>query len=174
MLTVVIAIALQIPHFGLMAVSAHPDFSGTWKIDRKLSTYELLRDLEDLVFVISQSDESINVKRIIKEKKHKERIKELTYYADGRGEKVSFLFSNEKWNSKTIWVEGSLVSKFTVTEYESTSSDFYYYDYTETWSLSKDSKLLTIKTDIAVRNVPNFLRNRITSSSYAKVFQRME
>ena len=53
MLTVVIAIALQIPHFGLMAVSAHPDFSGTWKIDRKLSTYELLRDLEDLVFIQS-------------------------------------------------------------------------------------------------------------------------
>lgn len=87
-LTALIAISLQVFQVNQSMIATVPDFSGTWRIDRKLSTYEHLQDLDDLTFVISQNESTINVKRIIKEKKHKERVSELTYYADGRGEKV--------------------------------------------------------------------------------------
>ena len=156
------------------AIEAAPDFSGTWRIDRNLTTYEHLRDLEDLTFVVTQTESVVVVKRIIVEKKHKPRISELTYYPDGRGEKVSRLFNNQKFKSKTNWVNQTMVTKFTVSEYERLTSDFYYFDFQETWSLSSDKKVLTISTEVAARNVPNFLRDVITSKSYRKVFRRID
>jgi len=102
-----------------------PDFTGVWKIDRDHSTAKVLRDLEDLTFVISQNSPELHVKRIIKEKKHKERVRELTYFTDGRGEKISFLFGSEKWDSKTKWIDNTLVSRFTITGYIDTNMDFY-------------------------------------------------
>jgi len=171
-LSILIAISLNLFQTNHVVVTNSSDFSGNWKVDRKFSTYKHLQDLDDLTLVIAQNDNTVKVRRIIEEKKRKERVGEFTYYPDGRGEKVSLLFTNEEWNSKTNWVNGSLVSKFTVTQYESLTSDFYYFDYTETWSLSKDTNTLTISTDVVVRNVPNFLRNRIRSESYRKVFHR--
>lgn len=153
-------------------VDAPPDFTGTWKIDRDQSTAKALKDLEDLTFVISQNSPELHVKRIIKEKKHQERVRELTYFTDGRGEKISFLFGGEKWDSKTKWVDKTLVSRFTVTGYIDTNMDFYYNDYKETWALSRDGNTLTITTEIAVRNVPNFYRNIFTAETYRKVFHK--
>jgi len=167
-------ICILIPQPTQIAVTQVPDFSGTWKINRNTSTYSGLKDLEDLTFVITQHPPVLDVKRIIREKKHRERISELTYYTDGRGEKVSFLFSDQKWNSKTICVNSEIVSTFTVPQYESLTSDFTYYDYNEVWSLSRDGKLMTITTNIRVRNVPDSLRSRIRNQTYQKVFRRTE
>ena len=170
-LTALLAISLQLLQPTQSPIAAVPDFSGTWKIDKSQTTWEHLRDLDDLTFEISQDQSAVIVKRIITEKKHKPRVSELTYYPDGRGEKVSRLLSNLKFKSKTIWVNQTMVTKFTVSEYESTSRDFYYFDFQETWSLSNDKKVLTISTEVAARNVPRFLRNTITSNSYRKVFR---
>jgi len=167
-------ICILIPQPTQIAVAQVPDFSGTWKIDRNTSTYSGLKDLEDPTFVISQHPAVLEVKRVIREKKHRQRISELTYYTDGRGEKVSFLFSDQKWNSKTIWVNGEMVSTFTVPQYESLTSSFTYYDYKEVWSQSRDGKLMTITTNIRVRNVPDWLRRRIRDQTYKKVFRRTE
>lgn len=71
------------------APTSVPDFSGTWKLDHNLSTAKW-KDF-DLILVISQNPPVLNVKRIIK-KKHKESISDETYYTDGRGERISFLF----------------------------------------------------------------------------------
>jgi hypothetical protein len=163
----------------LLAISLHlfqpsqppPDFSGTWKIDKSQTTWEALRDLHDLTFEVSQNQTAIHVKRIITGKKHKPRTSELTYYPDGRGEKVSLLLVSQKWKSKTIWMNDALVTRFTVSEYERMTSDYYYFDYQETWSLSSDGKVLTISTEITPRNVPAFLREVVTSRSYRKVFR---
>jgi hypothetical protein len=151
-----------------------PDFTGTWEIDRDHSTAQALKDFDDLIFVILQNPPEFHVKRIIKEKKHRERISELTLFSDGRGEKISFLFGGEKWNSKTNWVGDTLVSRFTVAGYISASSDFYYRDYQETWLLSQDRTTLTITTEITVRNVPNSYRNIFRSETYNKVFHKIQ
>jgi hypothetical protein len=172
-LTALLAISVLTVQATQPAISVAPDFSGTWKIDRELTNWEHLRNLEDLTLEISQNPSQLLVKRIIVEQKHKPRTSELTYHPDGRGEKVSRLFSDRKFKSKTIWVNQTMVTKFTVSEYEGTTRDFYYFDFQETWSLSDDKKVLTISTEVAVRNVPRFLRNVITSSSYRKVFRKI-
>lgn len=172
-LTALLAISVLAVQATQPAISVAPDFSGTWKIDRELTTWKYLRDLDDLTFEISQNPSQLIVKRIIVRKKHKPRISELTYHPDGRGEKVSRLFNNRKFESKTIWVNQTMVTKFTVSEYDGLTRDFYYFDFQETWSLSDDKKVLTISTEVAVRNVPHFLRNMITSSSYRKVFRKI-
>jgi hypothetical protein len=149
-----ITTSLLVAAFGLAAKvdgDALPDFTGTWKVDRNLSSPRVVRDLEDLTLVVSQISLQLHVKRVIKEKKHKERVSEVTYYTDGRGEVISFLFGNEKVKSKTNWVDGTLVSRYRVSGF--INSDVYYRDYTETWTLSDDGKTLTINTEIKVGNV---------------------
>jgi hypothetical protein len=134
----------------------------------------LVGELDGLTLIISQNEPVLNVKRILKEKKHKERTSELTYYTDGRGEKTRLLLGGEKIDSKTLWIDGRLVSTFTVTEYISASSEFYLRDYTESWELSEDGKVLTITTEIAVRNVPHFYRNIFTPETYRRVFRKAQ
>jgi hypothetical protein len=149
-----------------------PDFSGTWKMDLDLSSPKAISDLDDLTLVISHNPLELHIKRIIKEKKHKERVSELTYLTNGRGERVSLLFGGEKWDSKTNWVNDTIVCKFTVTEYISASSDFYYVDYKETWALSQHGNTLTITTEKTVRNVQDFYRNTYKDETYRRVFHR--
>jgi hypothetical protein len=154
------------------AVPIAPDFTGTWKIDRDLSTPKAISDFDDLTLVVSQNNAELKVKRIIEDKKHKERVSEQAYFTDGRGEKVSLLFGTEKWNSKTNWVNDTIVCKFTVTEYISASSDFYFADYKETWALLQHGNTLMITTEKTVRNVPDFYRRNFTDETYRKVFHR--
>lgn len=149
-----------------------PDFTGTWKIDRDLSSAKTLVDLDDLTFVVSQSADELHVKRIIRDKKHKQHVNELSYFPDGRGEKVSLLLGSDKWNAKTNLINDTLVTKFTVTEYISTSSEFFYADYKETWALAQHGNTLIITTEKIVRGVPDFYRNSYKDEAYRKVFHR--
>jgi len=160
-----------------------PDFTGTWKIDRSLSTSRALRDVDDLIFVISQNLPELRVKRVIKDKKHKERTSELIYYTDGRGEKISLLFGEgEKWKSKTTLVGNTIVCNFTVIVWRTKTYDFnydlYYHDYKETWALSQDGNTLTITTEVTVRNnIPILVeppyRKPILVEPFRKVFHKI-
>ena len=77
-----------------------PDFSGTWKLDRKLSSnHKSLGRLSELTLVILQDNFTLKVVRIVKVKK-KERVQELTYHADGRGEKNPDMLSSAKITSQ--------------------------------------------------------------------------
>jgi len=168
-----LAIFVMLPGFSSTDIPvAVPDFTGTWKIDRELSSPRAMSDLDDLTLVVSQSLPELHVKRIIDEKKHKQRVSEQTYFTDGRGEKVSWLLSNEKLDSKTFWLKDSIVSKFTVTECISTTSDFYFADYKETWELLQHGNTLVITTEKTVRNVPDFYSPTYTGETYRKVFHR--
>ena len=149
-----------------------PDFSGTWKVDLDLSTPKATSDLDDLTFVISHNPPELHVKRIIKEKKHKERVSELTYLTNGRGEKVSLLSGGGSWDSTTNWINDTIVCKFTVTDYISATNDFYHIDYKETWALSQHGNTLTITTEKTVRNVQDFYRNIYKDETYRRVFHR--
>jgi len=172
-------IFLLLPGFPLTQVqpvsadpAPHPDFSGTWKIDRDLSSTKAIAEIEDLILAVAQKPSELQVNRVISEKKHKERISDVTYFTDGRGEKTSLLSGSEKWESRTRWVNDTIVCKFTVTNYLSTNSDFYYTDYTETWALLQHGNTLVITTEKAVRNVPDFYRSTYTDETYRMVFHR--
>jgi hypothetical protein len=150
---------------------ALPDFTGTWKVDRNLSS-KSVKDLEDLTLVVSQTSFELRVKRVIKEKKHGERLSEVVYYTDGRGEVIPSLFSDEKLKSKTIWVGGNLVSRYRVSRF--IGNDVYYQDCAETWTLSDDGKTLTVNTEIKPGNVPMLYRNILTPWSYHRVFHKTQ
>lgn len=151
----------------------HPDFTGTWKIDRDLSSPRAIADFDDLILAVTQRPAELQVNRVIGEKKHREHISDVTYFTDGRGEKTSLLFGKEKWDSRTRWVNDTIVCKFTVTDYLSTNSDFYYIDYKETWALLQHGNTLVITTEKAVRNVPDFYRSTYTDETYRMVFHRV-
>jgi hypothetical protein len=167
-----ISTSLLVAAFGFGAkldADAPPDFTGTWKVDRNLSSHSV-KDLEDLTLVVSQISVELHVKRVIKVKKHKERVSEVTYYTDGRGEAISSLFGDEKLKSKTTRVGGTLVSRYRGSAFM--GNDVYYQDCTETWSLSDDAKTLTINTEIKPGNVPMLYRTVLTPWSYHRVFHK--
>ncbi len=169
-LSLLVAIALSPFHsFSVAARVPAPDFTGTWKIDPKLSNAPALKDLDDLTFVISYNSPELRVVRLIKEPKKKERKSEVIYYTDGRGEKTSFLFGGDRFNSKTTWEGNIMVSKFPVSNYNPSTSAFDYRDYKDTWALTPDGLTLTVTTEIAVRN-PS--RNSGASQTYRKVFHK--
>lgn len=170
-----LAFVVDASKIGRSTQIAVPDFSGTWKIDRTLSTAKALNYFDDLIFVISQNLPQLKLKRIVK-KGSKEKFDELTYYTDGRGEKISFLaggFGGQKFHSETNLVGTKLVSKFTVTGYISTNADFYYQDVTEIWELSNDGKTLTITTENNFRHVPDFYKRDYEPQTYRKVFHKI-
>jgi hypothetical protein len=146
-----------------------PDFTGTWKLDRDLSSP--VSAFDDLILIISQASVELHVKRVIKRNKRKDQVSEVTFYTDGRGEETPLLLSKEKWKSTTNWASGTLVRKFRVTGF--TLGDVYYQDHTETWSLSADGKTLTVDTETKPGHVPALFRNVMKPGSYHRVFQRV-
>ena len=164
--------------------SSAPDFSGTWKVDFSLSTARI-NFLDSLTFVISQKLPELRVKRMVTDKKQKERTDELIYHTDGRDGKISLLLSDDKWKSKTTLVGNTLVAKYTVMKWwgkgiEDFTTHRYYVDYKETWALSEDGNTLTITTEATARgNVPEFKvyldpqNLSPVAKPYRKVFHRI-
>ena len=145
MLVMTLALALTLnglSQTGGAIVEPITDFSGTWRIDRGASTESALGDSEDLTYVISYNSPELRAKRIIKEKSGKERISDVTYYTDGRGESIPLLFGNEKVKAKTTWDGNVLVSKFTISSYVTASKDFRHSDCNEFWSLARGAEPL--------------------------------
>jgi len=154
------------PLSGDVRAFAHNDFDGTWQLDRHLSSP--VSGFNDLVFVISQTSVEFHVTRVIKRNKRKDRVSEVTYYTDGRGEETPLLLTTDKLKSTTHWVDDKLVRKFRVTGF--ITGDVYYLDHTETWFLSPDGKFLTIDTEVKPGHVPMLFRNVIKDESYHRVF----
>jgi hypothetical protein len=134
------------------------------------------------------------VKRIVTDKKQKERTDELIYYTDGRDGKISLLLSDygsvklnddDKWKSKTTLVGNTLVAKYTAMMWwgkgiEDFTAHRYYVDYKETWALSEDGNTLTITTEATARSNdpehPVYLDPQSLSpvaKPYRKVFHRI-
>src|SRR3954469_14256841 len=68
---------------------SHPDFSGTWQIDRAKSDFgefsERPLSKADSTLVIAHSDPELKIKRTLR-LNGQEEVKEFTYYTDERGE----------------------------------------------------------------------------------------
>jgi hypothetical protein len=139
---------------GSKSFSTHqnkPDFSGTWVVDFPLSgvseDYRKKLPYDELTFIITHQEPELRITRkLVKNKK--ERVQEVVYYTDGRGEKRVDL-RNDKIliKSKTTWEGNKLVSKNP--EVHSVGSDFYHSETTESFELSPDSKTLIYLTTMS-------------------------
>ena len=169
------SLALDSPQTSNSSSSPVPDFSGAWQLDRKQSTNTESLRLPDITLVISQRDSILNVTRTVKDKK-KERVQELTYYMDGRGEKNPTLFGGEKRESKSSWSSSKLVSKYALTSWSSGTNRYYIQPVTETWELSKDGQILTMTAEVGeVKNASEFFeREWFKPYKYRKVFKRIQ
>lgn len=156
------------------ASAPSPDFSGTWELDRKLSTnHRNLSGFEEMIYIISQKESTLRVARTMKTKK-KERTQELIYYTDGRGEKNPIMYGGEKRKSKTSLSNGKLISKYTLSLWISSTNDYYNQDARDSWELSRDGNALIITTESSeIRNLPDFLRDVFKPETYRKVFKRV-
>ena len=140
--------------------------------------------MDSLTLVISQKLPELRVKRIVTDKKQKERTDEVIYHTDGRDGKISLLLRDDKWKSKTTLVGNTVVVKYTVMKWwgkgiEDFTAHRYYVDYKETWALSEDGNTLTITTEATARSNdpehPVYLDPQSLSpvaKPYRKVFHR--
>jgi hypothetical protein len=121
-----------------------PDFGGTWKLDRSKGNYAKTTGLKpgaELVLVISQVDPEIRVTRKLTWKGD-ERVQQLTYYSDGRGETNPSLVTMDEAKSKTRWSGNKLVLSYSFSA-GSAGRRAIILDVTEEWKLSADGKTLT-------------------------------
>ncbi len=124
------------------------DFNGTWVLDNSngKSNKPKRSSSREVTLVITHHEPEIRITRNFKEK-GRERIDEVVYYSDGRGETNptslrTFLQKNpdEKVKSETRWAGTKLVSKYSVRW--NVSSDVLYFDVIEMWELTPDRNTL--------------------------------
>lgn len=130
----------------------HPDLSGTWVLDLKKSRWEgrkTARARSPVRLVIRRSGTEVRVTRtaLVNGEEH---TTELTYYADGRGEKNPFPHTGDRLKlsgtveSAARWEDGRLVIRGT--KLLRARGDLNRIDFTEEWELSADGMTLTQTT----------------------------
>lgn len=156
----------------LPAAQSRADFTGTWvqKDARKNSSWEV-------TLAITHHEPEIRITRNFKEK-GRERIDEVVYYSDGRGEtNPTSLRSfpnkthDEKVKSETSWIGNKLVIKYTVRW--NVSSDILYVDVVEMWELAPDRN--TLIHTVENRKISSALHKRIVTTGVmepSKAFYR--
>ncbi len=123
---------------------AHPDFSGTWALDRSKSDFGIFDERPiakaDVTLVVAHAEPELKVARTIKLNDKRE-SSSLVYYTDGRGETNPGLFGVSEIKSKTTWEGGKLVARSKLKRGGAqTHAEL---ELTEKWSLSGDGKTLT-------------------------------
>ena len=128
---------------------SHPDFSGTWRIDRPKSDFGAFegRPLSkaDSTLVVAHRDPELKVTNTLGLGGQRE-VKEFTYYTDGRGETNQATIGVGEVKSKTKWDGDRVVSEARVTRRSQTGP--YELNVTQRWQVSSDGKTLTNTTDI--------------------------
>ncbi len=130
------------------AAQTKPDFSGIWKIDMSASDFGGRKSTpayDELMLVISHHDPELKITRKIIKKK-RERLQELLYFTDGRGESNPGLDGKTTIKSKTKWDGSNLTSKGSTSITISGAS--LTIEFTDKWLMSPDSKTL-IHTTLA-------------------------
>ena len=151
-----------------------PNIAGSWEFDRKLSSkHESISKLPDMLYVISQNGTMLKVQRIVTVGK-KQRVQELTYFTDGRGEKNPLIYGGEKRKSKTSIADGKIISTYKLSWWASSTHEYYNQPAQDTWEVSKDGETLTVTTESGeIPNLPDFLRTIFRPERYQKVFRRV-
>src|SRR3954465_14917035 len=93
---------------------SHPDFSGTWEIDRTKSDFgefsERPLSKADSTLVIAHGDPELKIRRTLRINGQEE-VKEFTYYTDERGETNPATIGVGEIKSKTKWDGDKVVSE---------------------------------------------------------------
>ena len=126
------------------------DFSGSWMLDetkekpiRHGRSSRTPKDLE-----IAHHEPEIRIVQKIKDN-GTDRLEELVYYTDGRGElnvSASTATGKEKVKSHTQWEKDRLLVKYSVRW--QLPGDIMYFDVEETWELTADGKVLIHTTKL--------------------------
>ena len=129
---------------------AHPDFSGTWRIDKAKSDFgefsERPLSKADATLVVEHKEPGLKVRRTLS-LNGQEEVKEFTYYTDERGETNQATIGVGEVKSKTKWDGDRVVSEAHVTRRSQTGP--YDLDVVQKWQVSSDGKTLTNTTTIS-------------------------
>ena len=126
------------------APQSHPDLSGTWRLDKSKGNYVQYSGLNrkaELVLVISHVDPEIKATRRLSWNGN-ERVQDLTYFSDGRGETNPTLIDEIEVKSKTKWNGNKLISEYSVSP-KSAGGLKFTLDVIGEWKLSADGRTLT-------------------------------
>lgn len=128
---------------------SHPNFSGTWQIDRAKSDFgefsERPLSKADSTLVIAHSEPELKIKRTLR-LNGQEEVKEFTYYTDERGETNQATLGVGEVKSKTKWDGDKVVSEAHVER--KGQGGTYELNVTQKWQVSSDGKALTNTTTI--------------------------
>ena len=129
---------------------SHPDFSGTWRIDRAKSDYGEWADRPlakaDSTLVVEHRDPELKVKRTLS-LNGQEEVKEFAYYTDGRGETNQATLGVGQVESKTRWDGDKVVSEAQLKRRGQGGA--YELKVTQRWQVSSDGKTLTNTTSFS-------------------------
>jgi len=128
----------------------HPDFSGTWRLDKSKSDFGEFSDRPlskaDATLVVEHRDPELKIRRTLS-LNGREELKEFAYYTDERGETNQATIGVGEVKSKTKWDGDRVVSEAHVTRRG--QSGPYELDVTQKWQVSSDGKSLTNTTTIS-------------------------
>jgi hypothetical protein len=128
----------------------HPDFSGTWRIDRAKSDFgefsERPLSKADATLVVEHRDPELKIRRTLG-LNGREEVKEFAYYTDGRGETNQATIGVGEVESKTKWDGDKVVSEAQIRRRGQGGT--YELNVTQKWQVSPDGKTLTNTTHIS-------------------------
>jgi hypothetical protein len=129
---------------------AHPDFSGTWRIDRSKSDYGEWSDKPlakaDSTLVVEHRDPELKIKSTLS-LDGREEVRDFAYYTDGRGETNQATLGAGQVESKTKWDGDKVVSEGHVKRRGQGGT--YELTVTQRWQVSSDGKTLTNTTSFS-------------------------
>ena len=128
----------------------HPDFSGTWQIDRPKSDFGPFSDRPlskaDSTLAVEHRDPELKIRRTLS-LDGREEVKEFAYYTDGRGETNQATIGVGEVTSKTTWVGDRVVAEARIERRG--QSGPYRLDVTQKWQVNSDAKWLVHTTAIS-------------------------
>lgn len=129
---------------------SHPDFSGTWRIDKEKSDFGEFSDRPlskaDATLVVEHREPELKVRRTLS-LNGQEEVKEFAYYTDERGETNQATIGVGEVKSKTKWDGDRLVSEAHITRRSQTGP--YELNVVQKWQVSSDGRTLTNTTIIS-------------------------
>jgi hypothetical protein len=129
---------------------SHPDFSGTWRIDKAKSDFgefsERPLSKAEATLAVEHKEPELKIRRTLT-LNGQEEVKQFTYYTDGRGETNQATIGVGEVKSKTKWDGDRVVSEAHVTRRSQTGP--YELNVVQKWQVSSDGKTLTNTTTIS-------------------------
>ena len=126
---------------------SHPDFSGTWRLDRSKSDFGAFEDKPlakaDSVLVVEHKGEELKIRRTLS-LNGQEEVKDFVYYTDERGETNQATLGVGEVESKTKWDGDRVVSEARIKR--KSWSGPYELNVVQKWQVSSDGKTLTNAT----------------------------